>query len=72
MDLDLSQPAAVVQRHVASWRFAFKGVGEQGPLTTIGGERVRILRTSLVDPADGSRAMECADGPLWVVDSEPV
>ena len=71
-ELDLSQPAAVVHRHVASWRFAFKGAGEQGPLTTIDGERVRILRSGLADPGDGSAAIECADGPLWVVESEPV
>lgn len=70
VELDLSQPAAVVHRHVASWRFAFKGAGEQGPLTTIGGARVRILRSSLVDPGDGSAAIECADGPLWVVETE--
>ena len=72
VELDLSQPAAVIHRHVASWRFAFKVAGECGPLTTIDGERVRILRSSLADPGDGSAAIECADGPLWVVESEPV
>ena len=70
-ELDLAQPAAVVHRQVASWRFAFMQEGERGPLTTLGGERVRILRTSLVEPADGSPGLECADGPLWVLESEP-
>ena len=72
VELDLSEPAAVVHRHVASWRFAFKVAGGQGPLTTIDGERGRILRSSLADPGDGSAAIECADGPLWVVESELV
>ena len=70
VELDLSQPAAVVHRHVASWRFAFKGDGEQGPLTTIDGERVRILRTSLTSPPEGEMRVECADGPLWVLETE--
>ncbi len=70
-ELDLSQPAAVVHRHVASWRFSFMQEGERGPLTTLDEERVRILRTTLGDPADGSPTLACADGPLWVLESEP-
>ena len=69
-ELDLTQPAAVVHRHVASWRFAFMQEGERGPLTTLDGERVRILRTSLAEPADGGAALACADGPLWVLEWE--
>jgi len=70
-ELDLSQPAGVVHRHVASWRFTFMQEGERGPLTVLGGERVRILRTNLADPIDGSPSLACADGPLWVLESEP-
>ena len=70
-ELDLAQPAAVVHRHVASWRFAFMQEGKRGPLMTIDGERRRILRTSLTGPVDGGRALECSDGPLWVVETEP-
>lgn len=70
-ELDLSLPAAVVHRHVASWRFVFRYEGEQGPLTALDGARVRIVRTSLEDPG-GAPALECADGPLWVLESEPV
>jgi methionyl-tRNA formyltransferase len=73
-ELDLSQPAAVVHRHVASWRFVFMHDGERGPLTTLDGERVRILRTSLIpapdDSVGSSPALACADGPLWVLESE--
>jgi methionyl-tRNA formyltransferase len=69
-ELDLSQPAAVVHRHVASWRFVFVHEGERGPLTTLDGIRTRILRTSLGDPGDGAGFLDCADGPLWVLESE--
>jgi len=69
-ELDLGQPAAVVHRHVASWRFAFMQEGELGPLATIDGARVRVLRTALQQPADGALELACADGPLWVLESE--
>ena len=71
-ELDLSLPAAVVHRHVASWRFIFLHDGERGPLATVAGARTRIVRTSLEDPGDGLPALVCADGPLWVLESEPV
>lgn len=70
-ELDLSQPAAVVHRHVASWRFVFMQEGERGPLATLEGERWRILRTSLTPPPDGEMRLECVDGPLWVLGAEP-
>jgi methionyl-tRNA formyltransferase len=70
-ELDLSQTAAVVHRHVASWRFTFMQDGDRGPLTTLDGRRVRILRTSLAEPVDGGAVLACADGPLWVLESEP-
>ena len=44
--------------------------GERGPLTTLDGVRVRILKTSLTDPVGDSPALTCADGPLWVLESE--
>lgn len=70
-ELDLAQPAAVVQRHVASWRFTFAQEGGRGPLTTLAGRRVRILRASLTDPGAGAPRLQCADGPLWVPETEP-
>jgi hypothetical protein len=39
-------------------------------LTTLDGERVRVTRTSLVDPGEGARRMKAGDGPIWVVSSE--
>jgi methionyl-tRNA formyltransferase len=72
VDLDLEQPAAVVHRHVAAWRYVFRYDGLRGPLTTLDGTRRRILRTSLSDPGEGGPILDCADGPLWVLDAEAV
>jgi methionyl-tRNA formyltransferase len=71
-ELDLSQPAAVVHRHVASWRFVVLQEGERGPLAALDGARVRVLRTSLDDPGGGEPCLVCADRPLWVLESETV
>jgi len=71
-ELDLSRPVAVVHRHVASWRFVFAHEGLRGPLATLAGARVRVLRTSLDDPGGGEACLDCADGPLWVLESESV
>jgi methionyl-tRNA formyltransferase len=69
--LNLAAPAAVVHRHVASWRFMFMFDGQRGPLASLDGRRVRILRSSLVEPEGGAPALACTDGPLWVLESEP-
>ncbi|MFE6837127.1 methionyl-tRNA formyltransferase [Streptomyces sp. NPDC057705] len=47
----------------------FGSSGKSGPTARVGGGWVRILRTSL-EPVGGIE-MECADGPLWIVDSVP-
>jgi hypothetical protein len=39
-----------------------------GPLFERDGTRVRLLRTSLTEVA-GAEQLECADGPLWVVET---
>jgi methionyl-tRNA formyltransferase len=67
--IDWAKPAEEVYRRVRAWRFASGPVAERGALTELDGETVRVLRTSL-EPVDG-RALECADGTLWIVESEP-
>jgi methionyl-tRNA formyltransferase len=68
--LDTSLPAADAHRQVVAWRFATTRAGdERGPLHELDGETVRVLRTSLAE-AEGTR-VECADGPLWIVETEP-
>jgi hypothetical protein len=44
-------------------------LGERGPILERDGARTRLLRTSL-DEA-GAQSLDCADGPLWILESEP-
>ena len=43
----------------------------QGPIAELDGERVKIKRTSLTDPGDGSPAHETGDGQIWILETEP-
>jgi methionyl-tRNA formyltransferase len=67
--LDLSRPAAEVHRLVWSWLYAFSPTGPRGALLELDGTPVRVLATSLSE-VDGARRLECADAPLWVVETE--
>jgi methionyl-tRNA formyltransferase len=67
--IDWSRPAAEIERQVRAWRFGSAGGGEHGALTELDGERVRVLRVSL-EPGSG-RAVECGDGTVWVLETEP-
>ena len=67
--LDLSRPAVEVHRLVWAWRFAFTLAGPQGALLELNGEPVRVLATSLTE-VDGAPRVECADGSLWIVETE--
>ena len=67
--IDWSRPRAEIDRQVRAWRFHPPVQGDHGALADIDGEIVRVLRVSL-EPAVG-RAMECGDGTLWIVESEP-
>jgi methionyl-tRNA formyltransferase len=61
--VDLSQPAAEVHRQVRAW--SFMPVRRRvGPVL----DGRRLVRTSLVE-VDGAERIDCADGPLWVVES---
>ena len=64
--LDLSRPADEVHRLVWAWHFTFPVGSERGPLL----DEERVLETSLT-PVDGARRVECGDGPLWIVRTEP-
>ena len=67
--IDWAKPAEEIHRQVHAWRFHSLTSAERGALTELDGETVRVLRVSL-EPAPG-RAMECGDGTLWVVETEP-
>ncbi len=71
-DVDWSQPARKIHDQVRAWHLTFGMGAVVGPITELEGERVKLLRTSLTDPGDGARAVDCGDGRLWIVESEPV
>jgi methionyl-tRNA formyltransferase len=67
--IDPTQTVAEVRRQVQAWRFASFHEGPRGALLELDGETVRVLRTSL-EPGSG-RELRCADGSIFVVETEP-
>ena len=69
-ELDLGRTAAEVHRLVWAWRYTIPRGSRRGALLELDGETVRVLASSLYE-VDGARSVECADGPLWLVQTEP-
>jgi methionyl-tRNA formyltransferase len=69
-EIDWSQTAADVRRQVLAWRVAAARPGAHGALTTLRGERVRVLRVRF-DDAEGGTRVNCADAAVWIVETEP-
>jgi methionyl-tRNA formyltransferase len=69
--VDWSQTAREIHNQVRAWRHLFGAGDIEGPIAEIEGERLKLLRTSLTDPGEGARSVECGDGRLWIVESEP-
>jgi methionyl-tRNA formyltransferase len=69
--VDWSQPARKIHDQVRAWHLTFDMGPVVGPIAELDGKRVKLLRTSLTDPGDGARAVECGEGRLWIVESEP-
>lgn len=67
--LDTSRPAEEVHRQVRAWRVTPFGVAGRGPFLERGGDRVRVVKSSLAE-VDGAERLECADGPIWIVETE--
>jgi methionyl-tRNA formyltransferase len=70
--VDWTQPARAIHNQVRAWMLTFGLCPVEGPIAELDGERVKLLRTSLTDPGDGARAVECGDGRIWIVESELV
>lgn len=70
-EIDWGRSAREVHNQVRAWALTFGLAPVPGPIGTLAGERVRVLRTSLVEQPDAIR-VEVGDGPLWVVAHEPV
>jgi methionyl-tRNA formyltransferase len=69
-EIDWSHTADEVRRQVLAWRVAAIRPENHGALTTIAGERVRVLHARL-DDTQGGIPMQCADAPIWIVETEP-
>jgi methionyl-tRNA formyltransferase len=70
LEIDWWQTAAEVRRQVLARRVAAARPGAHGALTTLRGERVRVLRVRF-DDAEGGTRVDCADAALWTVETEP-
>ena len=70
--IDWSQPARAIHNQVRAWRLTFGMSGLRAPVGELDGAEVVVLETRLADPGAGARRVECGDGPLWVVATEPV
>jgi methionyl-tRNA formyltransferase len=69
--VDLTQTAADVHRQTRAWSFVPPILPQMGPILERDGTSVRLLRTSLTEVA-GAERLECADGPLWLVETTSV
>jgi methionyl-tRNA formyltransferase len=68
--VDLTQTASEVHRQTRAWSFIPPILPSMGPLFERDGTRVRLLRTSLTE-VPGSERIDCADGPLWILETLP-
>ncbi len=71
VEVDWGRTAREVHDQTRAWKLAPPVGGVRGPLADLDGRRVRLLRTRL-DGERGGRPVACADGPLWVLETEPV
>lgn len=70
LPVDFSRSAREIHNQVRAWHFAMPML-HRGPIAELDGIPTRLLRTSLTR-VDGGRELEAADGPIWIVASEPV
>jgi methionyl-tRNA formyltransferase len=68
--LDFSRPAEELHRLVWSWRYAISRGELRGALAEIEGKTLRVLASSLHE-VEGGHRVECGDGGLWLVRTEP-
>jgi methionyl-tRNA formyltransferase len=70
--VDWSQPARRIHDQVRAWAFTFALSSVVGPVAELDGRRVRLVRTSLTDPGTDAQRVETGDGPLWILEVEPL
>jgi methionyl-tRNA formyltransferase len=70
--IDWARPARTIHNQVRAWHLTFGLSGLRAPLADVDGKDVVVLQTRLADPGGGARRVECGDGPIWVVATEPL
>jgi methionyl-tRNA formyltransferase len=70
--IDWSEPARRIHDQVRAWHLTFGHSNLRAPVAALDGEEFVVLQTRLSDPGGSARRVECGDGPIWVVASEPV
>lgn len=70
--IDWSHSARAIHNQVRAWHLTFGMSGLRAPIGEIDGDEVVVLQTRLTDPGGDARRVECGDGFLWVVATEPV
>jgi methionyl-tRNA formyltransferase len=68
--LDPTRTAVELHRLVWAWRYTIPRGELRGALLERDGETVRVLASSL-DEVEGAERLDCSDGPLWIVRTEP-
>ena len=69
--VDWSRPARYVHDQVRAWHLEFGFAGISAPRAELEGQHVVLKQTRLTDPGGDAVRVECGDGPIWVVASEP-
>ena len=70
--IDWAQPARTIHNQVRAWHLTFGLSGLRAPRGEVDGVEAVVLQTRLTDPGGEARRVECGDGPIWVVATEPV
>ena len=68
--LDRTRPALEMHRLAWAWRYAIALQTDAGLLVEVDGATVRVLESSL-EEVEGALRVDCAEGPLWLVRTEP-
>jgi methionyl-tRNA formyltransferase len=69
--VDWSHTARQIHDQVRAWHLTFGMSGLRAPVAELDGEEVVVRQTRLSDPGGGARRIECGDGPIWIVATEP-
>jgi len=70
--IDWSLPKRSVHDQVRAWTFMEQTGAVIGPLAELDGRLTRIIATTLSQPTVEARRVDCADGPIWILESDPV